>query len=105
MGRRLADAILISVLRVTMLRAGRRLVGLPRRQLYPQQETISAPLSELPLSANNGPEHLQQGMCTEGLDHLVGAGEQCRGNGKADRLCDLCVHHELDARYLLDRGV
>ena len=51
MDRRLADAILISVLRVSMLRAGRRLVGLPLRQLYPQQETISAPLSELLLSA------------------------------------------------------
>jgi len=50
------------------LRAGRRLVGLPRRQLYPQQETISAPLSELPLSANNGPEQVQQGAHTEAVE-------------------------------------
>src|SRR5262245_53410437 len=65
MGRQLTDAILISVLRVSMLRAGRCLVGLPRRQLYPQQETISAPLSELPLSATLRPEHLQQRASTE----------------------------------------
>ena len=69
-GSATTDAILISVLLVSMLRAGRRLVGLPRRQLYPQQETISAPLSELPLSANNGPEQAQQSPPAEWVTQL-----------------------------------
>src|SRR5215470_19761507 len=98
MGRRLADAMLISVPWVSMLRAGRRLVGLPRRQLYPQQETISAPLSELPLSANC---RLMRRSKIHSLYHFVSGCKHARGNDNPKRLGGFDVDRKLVLGRLL----
>ena len=39
------------------------------------------------------------------FDHLIGGGEQCRRDRKANRLCGLKVDHQFEFRWLLDRQI
>src|SRR5216683_851448 len=39
------------------------------------------------------------------FDHLVGEGQQCRGNFQAERLSRLEIEHQLEFGWLLDRQI
>jgi hypothetical protein len=56
------------------------------RPLFPQEQTFAGTY-ERPFRAKTGREHMQQTMCANARlpDHLVGAGEQRRRHGEAER--------------------
>ena len=62
---------------------------------------VGVPLS--PLCAKTGREHMQQTALL--FDHLVGAGEQRRRHGEAERLGGLEVDDEIELGRLLNREV
>jgi len=68
-------------------------LGLPRDVCFPPDSDRIADILDWQLRANNRYSRL--------FDHLVGAGEQRRRNGKTKRLCRLGVDHQLELCDLL----
>jgi hypothetical protein len=62
---------------------------------------VGVPLS--PLCAKTGREHMQQTALL--FDHLVGAGEQRRRHGEAERLRSLEVDHQFQVSGKFDRQI
>jgi acyl transferase domain-containing protein len=66
----------------------------------PPDRTIRVRCSQVRLCANNGPEQVQQGACTEAveqlLNQLVGECEQTHGYLYPKRLGSLEVDHKLE---------
>ena len=74
------------------------------RQKFLRKQTESPRCSERGKSANKGLMHRNRDIekCSGLLDHLIGDGEQGRGNGKPKSLRGLEIDHEPELSRLLN---